>query len=296
MGEAFIEYALSHMAERDLNELQGIVEGVALDGCLNAAELEAVRRWCTEMEPRLTGAHWDVLRLLTQASADGVIDDEERAEIIQACRRLRETKKHFSQITKDMQTLHGVLAGLSADGLINQSEMNGLRGFLEQTAHLKGHWPYDEIDSLVTATLADGRIDETEHRFLLAYASQFIEHRNDLLTEPLSADLIEVGICAAQPEVIFEGKKFVVTGHSPKASRAEMHEHILARGGRPHPRVTNDVDFLVVADGNNVAWAFSCYGRKIEAAMKLRRQGALITLVHESDFWDAIADSPPVAR
>jgi hypothetical protein len=60
--------------------------------------------------------------------------------------------------------------------------------------------------------------------------------------------------------------------------------------------VIKELDYLIVAAERNLCWAFSCYGRKVEAAMDLRKSGTRLTIVHENDFWDAVADhgvSPP---
>ena len=38
-------------------------------------------------------------------------------------------------------------------------------------------------------------------------------------------------------------------------------------------------------------WAYSCYGRKIEEAMELRKSGAHVQIVNETDFWDAVWDN-----
>ena len=38
-------------------------------------------------------------------------------------------------------------------------------------------------------------------------------------------------------------------------------------------------------------WAFSCFGRKVEKAVDIRKSGGTILIVHESDFWDTVADN-----
>jgi NAD-dependent DNA ligase len=139
--------------------------------------------------------------------------------------------------------------------------------------------------------LSDGRVDEAEHRFLQAFTQEFLRSTNGLILEtPFEEDLVRHGICAAQPEVSFDGRLFCVTGSSPKASRREIEAVVAQLGGRAHPRVVKDLDYLIVAAERTLCWAFSCYGRKVEAAMALRKSGAQLTIVHESDFWDAAAD------
>ena len=137
----------------------------------------------------------------------------------------------------------------------------------------------------------DRRIDQEEQRFLVAFTDEFVRSRNGLVLEgEFNEELVRQGICMSQPEITFEGKMFCVTGISPRASRAKLEAEIERLGGTAHPRVIQKLDYLVVAAGRTLSWAFSCYGRKVEAAMTLRRQGARLTIVHESDFWDAVRD------
>jgi NAD-dependent DNA ligase len=190
-----------------------------------------------------------------------------------------------------MQRLHGILAGIGADGVVSEVELLGLQDWMEKAEHLKGAWPYDEVESLITHVLSDQRIDEDEHRFLVAFTQDFLRSTNGLILEsPYDEDLIRAGVCAAAPDVEFIGKLFCVTGTSPRKSRREMETIIAELGGRPHLRVVSDLDYLVVAAEGNAHWAYSCYGRKVEAAMALRREGARLTIVHETDFWDAVRE------
>ena len=61
-------------------------------------------------------------------------------------------------------------------------------------------------------------------------------------------------------------------------------------GGSISKGITKTTDYLIVGDGGNPCWAFACYGRKVEAAVQLRKLGHQISLVHEFDFWDFVED------
>lgn len=54
--------------------------------------------------------------------------------------------------------------------------------------------------------------------------------------------------------------------------------------------VSNKTDYLIIGADGNPCWAYACYGRKVEVAVKLRKEGGKILLVHEYDFLDALAD------
>jgi hypothetical protein len=52
--------------------------------------------------------------------------------------------------------------------------------------------------------------------------------------------------------------------------------------------VSRKTNYLIVGDDGNPCWAFACYGRKVEKAINLRKQGTQIIIVHENDFWREI--------
>ena len=54
------------------------------------------------------------------------------------------------------------MGGILADGVVSESELKGLSEWLMVHEDLKTCWPYDEIDSIVTAVMADQRIDDSE--------------------------------------------------------------------------------------------------------------------------------------
>lgn len=69
-----------------------------------------------------------------------------------------------------------------------------------------------------------------------------------------------------------------------------MEKTISDLGGIPTKTLTKKTDYLIVGDNGNQAWAFACYGRKVEKALGLRKSGHKISLIHEYDFIDAIED------
>jgi NAD-dependent DNA ligase len=70
-----------------------------------------------------------------------------------------------------------------------------------------------------------------------------------------------------------------------------MKQTIEAKSGIFKSSVSKNTDYLIVGNAGNRCWAYSCYGRKIEEAMDLRKSGAKVQIVNEVDFWNAILDS-----
>lgn len=75
------------------------------------------------------------------------------------------------------------------------------------------------------------------------------------------------GLCTSEPEVVFDGKTFCITGILQRGNRENLHRDILRLGGIPTGSLTKKSDYLIVGNNGNTAWAFSCYGRKVEKAI-----------------------------
>ncbi len=276
--------------EKNMRMLEGILKGIAVDGVIRPGEAEAVNAWCQRHSDI---AHREpfkqVVEALKSAMSDGVLTDEERTDLLWMCKQVETDEGgYFSAITADLQRLHGMLGGIAADKVIEPRELRGIARWMEDYEHLKGHWPFDEIDAVITKVMADGTIDAQEHRFLLDFCKEFMSWRPSLLLEKADDDLIRHGVCAAQPQIIFPERTFCFTGKSTRVTRVAFEQLVAKLGGVAQPNVTEHLHYLVVGDYGNAAWAFSCYGRKIAKAMGYRKCGHTIVIAHELDFWDAV--------
>jgi hypothetical protein len=278
--------------EKAVNSLLGLIEGVAIDGVINETEVGFIRSWLHEnRELKNWHPFTELMPVVDAAIADGVITEDERLNILWLCEKLQSTD-FFDVATSDMQRLHGVMAGIMADCEITKAELNGLTDWLSEHEHLKTCWPYEEVGSLITTVLNDGKIDAEEHGLLLNFFSEFVrlaDNRTIVTPQVIQGGSIG-GLCAVCPEVVFEGKKFVFTGASSKYSRIHFCEIVERLGGTVAGSVSKKLDYLIIGADGNPCWAYACYGRKVEMAVTFRKAGAQILLVHENDFHDAIAD------
>src|SRR5690606_1494250 len=131
--------------------------------------------------------------------------------------------------------------------------------------------------------LQDGQLDNQEELMLKAFFSDFIDTKSSVNIN--SGDYDEVkkemniyGICALGPNIEFEGRLFCFTGESSKVKRVDVERMVIEKGGKFNNNNVKETDFLIVGDGGNPCWAFSCYGRKIEKAIKHRKQGMKIII------------------
>lgn len=281
--------------ERELVRLAGLLEGVALDGRILPVEIAELRAWCASRARNATTSPFrEVVAKLQAAIADGVLDAEERADLLWLCDRARPAGAYWSVARSDLERLHGVLAGIGADRRVTDAEIGILRTLLVASEHLRGTWPYDELEAVLTRILADGKVDEDEHRLLVAFTRSFLDQdRRPESASPVNEELVRFGVCAVNPKIEFRGRRFCVTGSSPRAARARIAKAVADLGGVPVLEVRRDVDYLVVDAPRGVAWAFSGHGRKIEQALALRQQDVPLTIVSADDFRAAAASATP---
>lgn len=290
--KSYHKYAGRSRIDKSVNSLLGIVEGISIDGKINDDEVHFLNLWLSEHQDVQSKHPFnELVPLVDEAVADGVLSDEERLDIIWFCERLRSTE-FFDQTTADLQRLHGIVGGIAADGKVTEDELKGLSLWLENHDHLRTCWPYDELDSIVTAVLADHRIDAEEQKMMMSFFSEFVSILDDrTLTNPvlLEKNTVE-GVCAACPDITFEGSMFCFTGASNLYSRTDFFEVVQRMGGAVATSVTKKINYLVIGAEGNPCWAYACYGRKVEKAVQLRKQGMSLLIIHENDFHDAVAE------
>ena len=276
--------------EKALNALIGLIEGIAIDGVINDREVAYVGAWLNDhRELQYSHPFTELMPVVKAAIADGILTEDERQNILWLCERLK-SAEFFDVATADMQRLHGLMGGIAADGEIKESELRGLADWLYEHEHLKTCWPYEEVESVITSVLRDKTILASSHDLLLNFFSEFTAVDENRARESSHKALSTPAVCAVCPDVTFEGKVFAFTGSSAKYSRDEFREIVEQLGGTFATSVSKKLDYLIIGADGNPCWAYSCYGRKVEMAVALRKAGARILLVHENDFQDALAD------
>lgn len=295
---AYLRFCSRANLIKEIDSISGLVKGIDIDREINPVELGFLYDWIdAHAEVRNRHPFNEIVPVIVGALEDGVLTADEKNDLLWLCDRLASDEQQRDRVTADMRTLHGVLGGVAADAVIAERELDGLRVWLDDHEHLRKLWPYDEIDSLLTAVMADRRITHDEHSALLMLFSEFVSShdRKTIVDVPVSDAGVVSGVCAACPEIEFDGHVFCFTGASARYRREELVEMICERGGECSNSVTRKTDYLVVGAEGNPCWSYACYGRKVEAAVNLRKKGFPILIVHEHDFRDALADTAATA-
>jgi hypothetical protein len=278
--------------EKSINSLIGLIEGIAIDGSINAVELAFLTQWLDEhKELQDRHPYNELLPVVQIALSDGELSQDEREDILWLCERVTSTE-FYDKTTAGLQRLHGIVGGIIADGEVTEKELRGFTDWLEDHDYLRTCWPYDEVGSIITSVMADGKIDEQEQAMLQTFFSEFVQILDErtIVNPAVSIGSSVVGLCAVCPEIQFVGKKFCFTGSSNRNTRNELTALVKRIGGEVSSSLTATVTYLVIGAEGNPCWAYACYGRKVEQAVTLRKSGSRIMLVHENDFHDAVAD------
>lgn len=278
--------------DKAVNSLIGLLEGISIDRNINDAEIQFLETWLVDQRINANRHPFNELfPVVEQAISDCILTSEEKEDIVWLCDRLT-SNEYFNTATTDMQKLHAIMAGIGADGVITTEELKGLMVWLDDHEHLKTCWPYDEVQSMILGVLDDKKIDSEEHKMLMNFFGEFISiFDNKTIVNPAVTDGSNiVGLCAVCPEISFRDAVFCLTGSSHKYKRSDFEELITSLGGTAANTVSKKVHYLVVGSDGNPCWAYACYGRKVEKAIELRRQGHRILIVHENDFHDAVLD------
>ena len=277
-----------------INTLRGLVAGINSDRAVGTDEVTELVHWC-EIHAELRDRHpfSEILPVVERAWEDGVVTEDEAKDILWLCSNFVDDCSYYDMVTSSIQFLAGMLHGLLADGELSDKEISSLKTWMEANEFLAGTYPFDEINSLLYVIMEDKKVTQQERETLMALFGDVIDFTSSYnLSEKDFSQLREKysigGICAVCPEITFDGKLFCFTGESYRAKRAEIMETITSLGGKARSFVSAKTDYLIVGNAGNPCWAYACYGRKIEEAMNLRKAGAGIVIVNETDFWDAV--------
>jgi NAD-dependent DNA ligase len=212
-------------------------------------------------------------------------------------RRLRIEKPYYDDITADLQTLHAMLAAIASDGTISEPELRGLSDWLKAHRKARTFWPYEEVEALCQALLQAQPPTPADHDIALTFFRSFGNASgHSALDIPLNeVETPVLGMCAVCPEVVVANHLFCFTGESSVCPRKLLADLIQREGGRSTDNISMDVDYLVIGAEGNSAWAYACYGRKVERAVELRKKGHPVILVHETDFWASVSEDAMLA-
>jgi NAD-dependent DNA ligase len=181
---------------------------------------------------------------------------------------------------RQINELLGLCRGLTADGVINQAEVEFLQKWLVANTAITSNPVISNLFHRVNDMLSDGILDSEESRELLETLQKF-SGGNFELGEILKSSTIPFD--DPEPEILFEGRHFCFTGTFAFGSRTQCEAAVEGRGAVVRP-LTMATNFLVIGIYATDSWSHSAYGRKIEKAVEFKAKGVPIHIVGEQHW------------
>ncbi|WP_032096034.1 MULTISPECIES: NAD-dependent DNA ligase [unclassified Alteromonas] len=270
--------------------LKGIIEGIDCDKDLNKTEEVFLRAWKSNDAFNFKdGDFIDIHEQIDDILEDSVITEEEKVDLISMLDDILE----YGGIGGDnvdalVNQLLGFLSGISADENLNDVEIEALNEMLESNDALTEGWPGNALKLRLDEILADGIIDEEERTDLLnlvkAVSGQNLMETG--LAYGLSADF---STCSTKC-IDLKGVRVCFTGAFVSGSRNKQHERAIQLGAEISKSVNKKLDVLVLGSLASRDWKFSSYGRKVEAVLSNRVEGAKTEIINE-ESWNELVSS-----
>jgi hypothetical protein len=281
-------------ADKAISTLKGILSGIALDKEVNNHEVQELNLWVQNHNDLIKRNPFnEFMNIISEMTNNNIPKLEVIEDLFWLCQKYESDNYYYNTVTSDLQILQGICHGILSDGEINDIEILELNKWLAENEHLNTYYPYDELRSILLSVISDKKIDEDEKLILKAYFKEFVKITNIQIENKLineTKDISIQGLCTSDPIVEFEGKTFCISGILQRGTRQDIENEIIKHGGIPINNISKKTDYLIIGDNGNPAWAFACYGRKVEKALGLRKEGHTIVLIHEYDFSDIIDD------
>jgi NAD-dependent DNA ligase len=182
--------------------------------------------------------------------------------------------------TRQVDELIGLAHGLSADGVLNQAEIEFLQKWLAANHSVSGQPLLATLFRRVNEILSDGVAEPEECKDLLAALSE-LSSGNFELGEALKSTTLP--LCSPPPKLVIAEQHYCFTGTFSFGRRQACEAAVVERGGTCGS-LTRKTDILVIGVYATDSWLHSAFGHKIMKACEMRDSGVPISIVSE-EHW-----------
>lgn len=164
-----------------IDKLVGIIEGINSDGVINQKEIEQLQCWLDDnYELKEDPVCFNIFNMMQNILEDNKINESEKELLLDFTNDY--LTLHATQLEL-INTLKGIIMGISCDNLINEREAHALKRWLKRHHYLSGIEIFDKIYVLVERVLADNVITIDEQEQLLNIFDEFISADNPEVAE-----------------------------------------------------------------------------------------------------------------
>ncbi|MDF7807547.1 BRCT domain-containing protein [Pontiellaceae bacterium B12219] len=90
------------------------------------------------------------------------------------------------------------------------------------------------------------------------------------------------------PDLSFDGKSFCLAGKFDGHERPDLEHEVARKGGTFTPNVSEETDYIVIGSKGVRCCSFACCTRVAQKAVDLKKRGASLQFIKESDFLAAL--------
>lgn len=183
---------------------------------------------------------------------------------------------------KATNTLYGILIGMTADGEINDLEINALNIWLLDNEIYTNAFPLNVVKARVEGILTDGVITEEERENLFATVTEMLGG-NYQKTGMMGGTSSTFG--AIEPDMlIFKEATFCLTGAFVTGTRDKCEQLISEKGGVAVKSITKGLNYLIIGTFASRDWIGTSHGRKIEKAIHYQNKGHPLVILTEETW------------
>lgn len=184
---------------------------------------------------------------------------------------------------RNMDMLIGMCNMALADGAVDDADARALLSWMEKNIYATQQWPGSILYERIVNAMVDGHIDPEEERDLLEVINQIAGVSVVPDAPPVSG---AIPFDDPPPEIVYEGRAFVLTGQFVYGPRKNVVAEIEGRGGMVKPNCSKKSSYLLVGTVGSEEWLHCTHGTKIKKAVELKTEGAPLSIVPE-EAWAA---------
>ncbi len=160
---------------RAVNELSGIVQGISCDNKITDNEIVAFENWINDYKACIHEKYLeDMTNIVQRFIADKKVASQEIVKLASIINRFQLKRSSGKDPTGAMQTLTGIIHGLTADTEINEEEILALKKWIKQHRYLSGNYTFTKIQDKLGDIMEDGKITQKDKDELYKTLSSII--------------------------------------------------------------------------------------------------------------------------
>ena len=261
------------VAQRSYNEFIGYAKGIIADNKIDTEEAKQIALWLDANAIYLYDyINTDLLlNTIKHTIEDDIITDEESKELIKFIKYILYT----DEFSNEIDYVLGFMRGISANNIITEKEAKALFNAIKKCED-KTTFPISKVYEYFK-----NNKDFSDNTELLSILKNI--YGGNLITNA-KASLSCLPVDNPQPDIEFKDKVSTLTGEFAFGTRAQCVKEIEKHGGKFSKNVTQNIHYLTIGSIGSDDWQHSSFGRKIEKALQLKKQGKNIIIISE-DHW-----------